>query len=241
MGSAVAGAQEVQTSTPKFSDPTGLELTIGLGFQGGAGYVYKNGERLDGSHGDVKLSDGAVGGVPFLVELGYRLSPKWFVGAYGQVSYILTSESPLSCPEGFDCNAMQFRFGPQVQYHFSPEASFDPFVGVGFGMAILNVKNSGVLPVDTPAGALNSDFEVDSTTRGPEFINVTVGGKWRLGESFSFGPYLTAGYATYTARAGTTTVAIPAPVNVTTESPLTYADDGPNLSLMLGFRLTLNP
>ncbi|MCP3098874.1 outer membrane beta-barrel protein [Myxococcus sp. K15C18031901] len=241
MGSAVAGAQEVQTSKQEFSDPTGLELTVGLGFQAGAGYVYKNGERLDNTRGDVKLSDGANGGVPVLVELGYRLSPKWFVGAYGQFSYILTKENPYSCPSGFDCTATQLRFGPHVQYHFSPEASFDPFVGLGFGIAILNVKNSGTIPVPTPAGTLNAGFDLDSQTRGPEFVNVTVGGKWRLGNSLSFGPYLTAGYASYTARSGTTKVSLPAPVNQSTESPLTYADNGPNLAIMLGFRATLNP
>ncbi|AGC47337.1 hypothetical protein MYSTI_06064 [Myxococcus stipitatus DSM 14675] len=237
LGSAGASAEDIQET--RYSAPTGLQLTVGLGFQAGAGYVYKNSTRLDQSIGDVKLADAANGAVPVLVELGYRVTPNWFVGAYGSYSYIITKESPLTCPSGWDCSASQLRFGPHIQYHFSPEASFDPFVGVGFGMVILSNKNSGTILVPTPQGDVSGKLELDSQTRGPEFVNVTVGGKWRLGHSLSFGPYLTGTYASYTARSGTTTTTLPAPLPSGT-TPLPYADDGPYGLIMLGVRASWN-
>ncbi|NTX12401.1 outer membrane beta-barrel protein [Myxococcus sp. CA051A] len=236
LGSAGASAQEVAT----YSAPTGLEVTVGLGFQAGAGYVYKNGARLDRTVGDVKLSDAANGAVPFLVEVGYRVTPNWFVGAYGSYSYILTKENPYSCFEGWECAASQLRFGPQVQYHFSPTASFDPFVGVGFGMVLLNNENSGPTQVQVGPGApVTANLKLKSQTRGPEFVNVTVGGKWRLGHSLSFGPYLTGTYARYTTRSGDTTLALPAPLPTTT-TPLGPAEDGPYGLIMLGIRGSWN-
>ncbi|MCK8497363.1 outer membrane beta-barrel protein [Myxococcus sp. MISCRS1] len=235
LGSAGASAQEVAT----YSAPTGLEVTVGLGFQAGVGYVYKNGLRLNQTIGDVKLSDAANGAVPVVAEVGYRVTPNWFIGAYGSYTHILTKENPYSCFEGWECAASQLRFGPQVQYHFSPTASFDPFVGLGFGMVILRNENSGPTQVQGPQGPLAANLKLKSSTRGPEFANVTVGGKWRLGHSLSFGPFLTATVGRYTTRSGDTTVTLPSPLPTTT-SPLGYADDGPYGSVMLGVRGSWN-
>ncbi|WP_164020916.1 outer membrane beta-barrel protein [Pyxidicoccus trucidator] len=233
--SSAAMAQEATSSSVR----SGLEFTVGLGFQAGAGYVYKNGPRADGTVGDVKLSDGANGGVAFLLEAGYRASPNWFIGAFGQYTHILTKTNPYSCPEGFDCTTSSIRVGPQVQYHFSPEASFDPFVGIGFGFVTLTSKVEGQSP--TPVPGLNADVDIESTFRGPEYVNATVGGKWRLSNSLSFGPYLTGTYARNTVRAGTQTVTLPAQLGGTTAtSGVPAVDDGPYGLIILGVRGTFN-
>jgi hypothetical protein len=239
------GTQETETTTATTMTTTtatersGLEVGVGLGFQVGAGYVYKNGTRLNGTVGDVKLSDAANGGIAFAVDLGYRLNSRWFIGAFGQYTHVLTKNNPLSCPEGFECSTGQIRLGPQVQYHFSPDASFDPFVGLGFGIVLLNSSIKGPIPVPTPAGPITANLDIDSKTRGPEFVNLTVGGKWRAGESFSFGPYLNATYARYTVRAGTSTLTLPAAAGGSSVTgPLGPVDDGPYGLLILGFRGT---
>lgn len=239
LASSAAMAQESEATGS--SVKSGLEFTVGLGFQAGAGYVYKNGPRADGTVGDVKLSDAANGGAAFLLEAGYRASPNWFIGAFGQYTHVLTKTNPFTCPEGFDCNTSAIRFGPQVQYHFSPDASFDPFLGVGIGFTTLTSTVEGSQPIPTPAGTFNAGVDSESTFRGPEFLNVTVGGKWRLSNSLSFGPYLTGTYARNTVRAGTQTVTLPAELGgAVTTTGVPPVDDGPQGLVILGVRGTFN-
>ncbi|MFP2930256.1 outer membrane beta-barrel protein [Pyxidicoccus sp. 3LG] len=241
LASSAAAAEEVQATSS--SDRSGLEVSVGLGFQVGAGYVYKNGLRLNQTVGDVKLSDAANGGIAFALDLGYRINRNWFVGAFGQYTHVLTKNNPLSCPDGFDCSTGQIRLGPQVQYHFSPDSSFDPFVGLGFGIVLLNSTIEGEQPIPN-AGGLAVGIDIDSKTRGPEYVNLTVGGKWRLSDAFSFGPYLNATYARYTVRAGTITTTYPQGLPVvggtSTTANLGPVDDGPYGLLILGVRGTYN-
>lgn len=237
--SSAAMAQETTSSSVK----SGLELTVGLAFQAGAGYVYKNGPRADGTVGDVKLSDVANGGVVGLLEAGYRVSPNWFIGAQGSITKVLSKNNPFSCPGDFECGTTTLRLGPQVQYHFSPDATFDPFVGLGFGIVILNTTVEGNPPAPAPGATVAVD--IDSQIRGPEFVNLTVGGKWRLSNSLSFGPYLTGTYARNTVRTGTQTTTVTLPpalggTTTTTTTDLPFVDDGPYGYVMLGIRGTFN-
>lgn len=235
--SSAAMAEEVATTGS--SVKSGLELTVGVGFQAGAGYVYKNGPRADGTVGDVKLSDVANGGLAVLLDVGYRVNPSWYVGVYGQYTKVLTKNNPYSCPDTFECSTNALRLGPNVQYHFSPDATFDPFLGLGFGIVLLNSTIEGSVP--TPVPGANVALDIDSKIRGPEFVNVTVGGKWRLSNSLSFGPYLTGTYARYTVRAGTTTTTLPPALGgTTTETNLAPVDDGPYGLIILGVRGTFN-
>jgi outer membrane protein W len=232
--SSAAMAQETSSSVK-----SGLEFTVGLGFQAGAGYVYKDGPRADRTFGDVKLSDVANGGIAGLLEVGYRINPNWFIGAQGQLTKVLTKNNPYSCPDGFDCATTTIRLGPQLQYHFSPDAGFDPFVGLGFGIVILNTTVEGQAP--TPVPGVNADVKTEAQIRGPEFVNVTVGGKWRLSNSLSFGPYLTGTYARNTVRTGTQTVTLPPALGGTaTTTDLPGVGDGPYGYVILGVRGTFN-
>jgi opacity protein-like surface antigen len=242
LASSAASAQDAEattTTTTTAGEKSGLEFGVGLGFQAGAGYVYKNGLRLNGTVGDVKLSDAANGAVAVAVDLGYRVNSRWFVGAFGQYAHVFTKNNEFSCPEGFDCATSQIRLGPQVQYHFSPDSSFDPFVGLGFGIVLLNTTIEGPLTIPTPGGPLTVNTDIDSKTRGPEFINLTVGGRWSAGESFSFGPYLNVTYSRYTTRSGTQTVTFPPATGLpAATTPLSRVDDGPYGLIILGFRGT---
>ncbi|QSQ24188.1 outer membrane beta-barrel protein [Pyxidicoccus parkwayensis] len=241
LASSAVMAQETEAAAtaPASAEKSGLEVSLAVGFQAGAGYVYKNGLRLDGQVGDVKLSDTANGGLVLAADLGYRINDHWFVGAFGQYSKVLVKNNPYSCPDGYDCSTNQIRLGPQVQYHFSPKASFDPWVGLGFGIVLLSSKIEGPLSIPTPAGTLTGHLAIDSKLRGPEYVSLTVGGKWNFGDNFAFGPYLNGTYARYTVRAGTTTVTLPPELGGTsTTSDLGPVDDGPYGLIILGVRGT---
>ncbi len=218
---------------------SGLEVSVGAGFGAGAGYVYKNGQRLDGTTGDLKLSDGSNGTVPVVLEIGYRLNNTWFAGLFGQYSYVITKENPFSCPTGFDCSSTLLRFGPRIQYHVAPDSAFDPFVGLGVGIVMLNSTVEGQTTVPTPAGPLPANIDVESETRGPEYVNLTLGARFRLSESLSLGPALDISYNTYTVRTGTSTVTIPA-AGITQSGPLARTDDGPFALFILTLRGTYN-
>lgn len=222
LAAASAAAQDMRME----ADRSGVEVTVGTGFAAGLGYVYKDGQRLDGTQGDLKISDSANGAVPVVLELGYRFGPSWYAGLFGQYAYVLTKENPYSCPTGFDCDSTQWRFGPRLRYHFSPGAAMDPFVSLGFGFVVLNTTIKGETTVPTPLGPAPANLDIDVDTRGPEFVNFTIGGKWRLSESVSLGPALELSFSRYTVRTGTSTVNVPA-ANLTQTGPLAPTDDGP--------------
>jgi hypothetical protein len=231
--------RESTASMTAGSERSGLEVSVGVGFQAGAGYVYKNGQRLDGTRGDLKLSDGSSGAVPVQLEVGYRLNDTWFAGLFGQYTYVITKENPYSCPTGFDCSSTLLRFGPRLQYHVSPASSFDPYVGLGVGIIMLSSSVEGQTTVPTQVGPLPADLDIKSKTRGPEFINLTLGARWRLSDSLSLGPALDITYNSYTVRTGTSTVNIPA-AGVSQSGPISGADDGPFALFILTIRGTYN-
>lgn len=241
LAAASAAAQEPDTAAgmPATAERGGLEISVGAGFQGGAGYLYKNGQRLDGTTGDVKVTDGSNGSLPVILEVGYRLNPTWFAGLFGQYAYVLVKENPFTCPEGFDCSATQWKFGPRLQYHFSPDSSFDPFLGVGVGIVLLTGTAEGQIQVPTPAGPVPANLTVDSTTRGPEFLNLTFGVRWKVSDSLSLGPALDVSYNSYTVRYGTSSVSIPA-LGATQTAATTPTDDGPHALFALTLRGTYN-
>jgi hypothetical protein len=134
---------------------------------------------------------------------------------------------------------MQWGFGPQALYHFSPEKGFDPWVGLGVGLEILHSKVSGSVPVPVPGGGtVQATTNASVTDRGPE-LNVSVGGDFRLGKSLRVGPVLTVTLAQYTVHVGEQRVNITGvPEQVTQVPPV---DNGMHALFALGARLSFFP
>jgi hypothetical protein len=203
------------------------------------GYVYKNGRSATGEVRDLKLTDASNGALPVMLEAGYRLSPHLSVGAYGQFEPVFVKTNEQSCPEGFDCSSVQWNFGPQALYHFSPEKGFDPWLGLGVGLQILHSKVSGSVPVPVPGGGtVQATTDASVTDRGPE-LNVSGGGDFRLGNHLRVGPFLTVTLAQYTVRVGEQRVNITGvPEQVSAVPPV---DNGMHALFVLGARLAFLP
>ncbi|MCP3102853.1 hypothetical protein LZ198_28645 [Myxococcus sp. K15C18031901] len=208
-------AQPVSTSEPVDVDVraahiSGPQVAIGVNIGLGAGYVYKHGtSRTTGAPENLKITDAADVSIPLLVELGYRINPRFYVGVWGTWEKVFTKTNDISCPENFDCNNSQWRFGPEGRFHFLPTSRFDPWVGLAVGLEILKSHVKGDTQVALPNGATApARFDSSVTDRGPTFARLSIGGDYRLARFFAVGPMLTASIGSYTVRTGDQTLTI---------------------------------
>ncbi|RKG83557.1 hypothetical protein [Corallococcus terminator] len=230
----------VTTEQVKPQGRTGPEFAVSGNVGFGAGYVYKDGLSSAGTVESLKITDSAKVSIPVIVEVGFRATPKFYLGVWGSWEEVFTKENPLSCPTGFDCSTQQWRFGPEVRYHLSPMGSFDPWIGLGVGMEFLksHVQGTTQIPV-APGVVVPAEVDTRVTDKGPTFARITLGGDVRLSRALSLGPIITASIGSYTVRTGTQTL------NITGvgERPGTLAnvDDGFHGLFTVGLRLAILP
>ena len=150
--------------------------TSGLSLGLRSGYGIPKGYAAQGQD----LSQNRVKGmIPVWVDIGYRWSSNFYLGAFLQYGL---GYSPNTCGSDLGCSVNDLRFGVNAHYHLLPAALFDPWVGLGFGYEILNQSISGNV-VGTPVNA-------SSHLSGLEFINLQVGGDFRLSSNLSLGPFV---------------------------------------------------
>jgi opacity protein-like surface antigen len=206
----------------------------------GAGYVYKNGTNSTGTREDLKITDSAKVSIPVLAEVGFRATPHFYVGVWGSWEKVFTKRNETSCPEGFDCNTQQWRFGPEIRYHFAPDAGFDPYLGLGVGLEFLksHVKGETQIPV-APGVVVPARVDTRVTDRGPTFARVTLGGDVRVTRALAVGPILTASIGSYTVRTGSQTLDITGVGQ--RDGTLARVDDGFHALFTVGVRLAFLP
>jgi outer membrane protein W len=149
------------------------------GFEVGlrTGYAIAMGDSAKNS----PLSDSVSGQIPIWLDAGYRINPSWYVGAYGQYGFgMVASKVKDACAAtGRSCSAHDIRFGANVHYHIMPAESFDPWVGLGLGYEIMSTSSSGG---GGPDGS--------SSAKGFEFLNVQVGGDYKVTPQLGIGPFV---------------------------------------------------
>lgn len=124
------------------------------------------------------MGDVFEGQIPIWLDAGYRVLPRLYVGAFGQYGPGLSNNSKTGCGQhGLSCSYNDVMLGIDAHYHFAPGATFDPWAGVGFGYewANLNAAISG-----TPIGG---------QYRGWQFVNVQLGGDFKVVRGFGLGPF----------------------------------------------------
>jgi hypothetical protein len=218
-----------------------LQLALSVGAGAGVGYIYKNGvSSTTGEPEDLKATDAFSITLPVLLEVGYRASPRCYLGVWGSYEKVFTKESDQSCPAGFECSVKQWRFGPEVRYHFSPGAGFDPWVGLGVGLEIAPSDAEGERDVPIPGvGLVPAHIEKSVTDRGPTFARLALGGDVRLGRSLFLGPIVTASIGSYTVRTGEQTLTLPGLPPQTSQLP--PVDDGVHALFTVALRVAWLP
>jgi hypothetical protein len=122
---------------------------------------------------DQKMSDGVKSQIPIQLDASYKLTKDIAVGGY--FSYGFGQFNSDACPAGADCSASVMRFGVQGLYTFNQlQAPMVPWAGIGFGY-------------EMGSGSIG---DTDTSVSGFEFVNLQVGGDYRVNEQFAFGPYL---------------------------------------------------
>jgi outer membrane protein W len=165
--------------------------TKGPGFSVGlrAGYGLPFGNSVGGED-EEKLSDTVSSVIPLQLDVGYFLSSNLYVGGSFQYGIASLANDDAACEDaGLSCSVSQMRFGVNLAYHFAPESMINPWVGVGVGYETLTLTLSGETN--------DVEVEANSTAKGFEFANAQAGVDFRLSDTFSVGPFVTATVAQY--------------------------------------------
>lgn len=152
-----------------------------------AGYSLPLGSAVASERGEnPKMSDAYSGAIPLQVDLGYFFNSNVYLGAHFQYAPVLLTED---CRSEVSCSASQMRFGINASYHFRAGEKFMPWLGLGIGYEMLNMKIS----------ASEGDIEttIGTGARGIEFASVQAGADYRVNDTFSIGPYLSLAAGVY--------------------------------------------
>lgn len=190
IGVMLAGSAIAQID-PSFTTVGTEEHGFQLGLRSGYGIPLGSAFGLPpGQTGSTDLKDGIKGMIPIWADVGYRFDPNWYLGGFFQFGIgLLPSNS--GCTGGVSCSENDLRFGLNIHYHFLPAESLDPWVGVGAGYEILNIKVS--------QGGSN----LSTSLRGFEFGNLQLGLDFKLGPTFAIGPFAAFTIAQYSEGSAT--------------------------------------
>lgn len=160
-----ASSSHFDHATPTVSDA--FELSLGVGYAQGVGDIADGASMQDvsGAGGTVQL------------QLGYRLTPNLAIGAYG--SYARFADGTAF---GSDVEARGATAGVFADWHFRPERSVDPWMGIGSGWRGL---------------WLAPDVGKNTSLQGWEIIRLQGGVDYRVTPVIAIGPVLGASVNTF--------------------------------------------
>jgi hypothetical protein len=86
------------------------------------------------------------GEIPLWVDVGYRLTPHVYAGAYFHYDVAVPNNGTLCGGEVYgyplgnlsDCSGSDVVFGVEARYHLSPTRRVDPWLGAGLGYEIFS-------------------------------------------------------------------------------------------------------
>jgi hypothetical protein len=178
--SAFAESKDVRETedTNLFTEPTppvshALELGVGAGYTQGFGDVAKG----RGTVGDLAGPGGSLE-----VDVGYRISPQFMIGVYGNSSMFARGDVLASGTEVRAAAA-----GVQAQYHFRPTYTIDPWVGLAAGW-----RGTWLVP----------DQGKNTSLQGLELARLQVGADYRLSPEIAIAPVIGADLSMYLTENG---------------------------------------
>jgi outer membrane protein W len=166
-----AGGDLFSEQTPTVSNA--LELGVAAGYAQGVGDIAKG-------RGTVQDLSGPGGA--FEVDVGYRLSPQFMIGVYGTGAQFAKGDS---LADGTDVRSVTA--GVQANYHFRPNYTVDPWVGLGSGWRGL---------------WLSPDAGKDTSMQGWELARLQVGADYRISPEVAITPVLGADLSMYLTENG---------------------------------------
>jgi len=192
------------SSTALAQGDSGLALGLRVGYaipMGKAGAIPSQTGATNTSKDG--LSDTITGMVPLWFDVGYRLNPSLYLGAFFQYGFAFVKEdNGNGCGQGFSCSAHDISFGANLHYHILPDATFDPWVGAGFGYEFLTASSSG----SASLGAQTLTFDGSTTLKGFQFLVLEAGGDFKATPALAVGPFVNFALGKYTTYSSSVTV-----------------------------------
>lgn len=138
---------------------------------------------------DMPLSDGLGAQFAAIVDIGGKVIPQIFIGAYlGANVGAVGSQTSKDCDQvqASGCLGLTYRIGVQLQYHIIPDGKVDPWIGYGIGYEATRVTGS------------SSGTTFSTTLVGPEYGHILAGVDFRLTKIFGIGPFVDFSFGKYT-------------------------------------------
>jgi opacity protein-like surface antigen len=171
-------------------EDSGFALGVKAGYALPMGSVAKD-AILQGAN---DLSKYASGALSFGVDLGYRITPKFYAGATFGLAIISTSgdicNRVAGTAPGCSSSGTNLRFGIAARYTFRPDAKLGPWIGIGSGYEVMNLSTTV------------QNASADSTLKGWEFVNLQLGADYRFATHAAIGPMIGFSLAQYGSYSG---------------------------------------
>jgi hypothetical protein len=113
-----AGSSYAPPPPVEHAGPSGFELGVRLGYSRPMGGIAQG----------ASLSDIVSNRFPLWFDVGYRVNPNWYFGAF--LEYGIMSVPSSYCTT---CSAHDITGGIGAMYHVAPDAFIDPWLGIGMG------------------------------------------------------------------------------------------------------------
>jgi hypothetical protein len=180
MLTAVVAPSAVRAQPATVTDRPGFDLGLRLG------YAIPFGD-IDGTSG---LAAQFSGGIPFVLEGGYRLNRTFTIGALFQYAVLSVKDNGTGCGNGVSCSGSVVRFGIEGIYNIPVASQALPWIGLATGYEWMNV--------DATAGGVTAS----QGANGFEFLTLQGGADFRLAPQFGLGPFASFSFARYSSVTG---------------------------------------
>lgn len=188
---AVASFCLVTSTALAQESASGLAIGLRTGYALPAGKIGGFSDRTEG----MDLADGVSGMIPLWLDVGYRLNPNIYLGAFFQYGFGIINED--TNPNCNNCSVHDLAFGLDASYRFLPGSPFNPWAGVAVGYENLGLKTS--------AQVLGQTFTSDSNVKGFQFLTLQFGGDFMASPTLAVGPYINFSIGQYDRWSGTQT------------------------------------
>ena len=167
------------TPSPQPAGPSGLELGARLGYSIPLG-------SLTGAQ-NAALRNTVSGRLPFGLDVGYRISPSFYIGgSFQYAALFVASNATTGCGQGeVSCSGHDLQLGILAAYHPVQAGALDPWVGLGIGYESAEV--------DVTQGSMSASARVT----GFQFLNLLAGADYKLDSNFGIGPLVSLSLGEY--------------------------------------------
>jgi opacity protein-like surface antigen len=214
-----AGAQAAELPAP------GFEIGARVGYAFSAGNI---GAPPNGT--DQNLSDFVSGQWPLWLDVGYRLTPSFYLGGFFQYGFgTVNEDEQAGCRNAnVNCSASDVRLGVMGRYQFGVAGPLLPWLGLGVGYEWGSFSVRGpILGVDTASEQSRSGFE---------FANFQAGADYYLAPRVTVAPFISVSIGQYQSVSTTTTVGM---TTTTTDEDL--AKKSLHEWILIGLRFAFMP